>query len=150
MTKIVLCSICREEDLFCKLTQNYLCRHCLCHFPCSVSCLKITQNIWGELEKKENTLLELITNHWMESTQLATYRSAATEEGIFQQFTACGNHTQSPSLFQNIFKFCVNFCQNFQKFCPFLPFLTFFAFFFPFSEKLHVCPFSIVPEYKDI
>ena len=45
-----------------------------------------------------------------------------TCQGLFQQFIACDNRTQSPALFQNIFKFCTFL----PKFSNIFPFLTIF------------------------
>ena len=51
-------------------------------------------------------------------------------QDLFEQFIACDNHTQSPPLFQNIFKLCT-FLPKFSNILPFLPFYC------PFSEISH-------------
>ena len=50
-------------------------------------------------------------------------------QGLLQQFILWDNRTQSPALFQNIFKFC--------KFLPI--FSNIVPFFCPFSEKSRTC-----------
>ena len=54
-------------------------------------------------------------------------------QGLFQQFNACNNHTQSLPLFQNIFKFRT-ILPTFLIIFPFCHFLNIFG---PFSEKSH-------------
>ena len=47
-------------------------------------------------------------------------------QGLFQEFIACNNHTQSHAHFQNIFKFCT-FLPKFSNILPF--FCSLYAFF---------------------
>ena len=62
---------------------------------------------------------------------------------LFQQFIACNNPTQSPALFQNIFKFCT-FLSKFSKLSSFFAlFKHFFALFCSFSEKTAHMPYFL-------
>ena len=55
-------------------------------------------------------------------------------QDIFQQFIMCDNRTQSPILFQNIFRFLTKFLPKFSNILPF---------FCSFSEKSHTCPYFL-------
>ena len=57
-------------------------------------------------------------------------------QGLFWQFIVCDNPTQSPALFQSIFRFCT-FLPKFSNILPF------FHIFCHFSEKAHAYPYLL-------
>ena len=70
---------------------------------------------------------------------------SALGQGFFLQFIVCNNRTQSPALFQNIFKFCT-FSPKFSNILPFLPFFNIFLpYICPFSENLKAWPYFLGP-----
>ena len=62
-----------------------------------------------------------------------------SDQDLFYQFIACDYRMQSPSLFQNIFQFCILFAQIFKYSALFQHFFA-LTFLCPFSEKIAPMP----------
>ena len=63
------------------------------------------------------------------SSLLSVYELKGTGQGLFSQFIACNNRTQSPALFSKYFQILYIFSQIFKYFVFLCPFLNFFALF---------------------